>query len=385
MEGQPAISQRNTSPGSGKRASTRSKYASRACQECRRRRAKCDGKKPSCARCLQRGIECVYNIGDENRGTAPRSLVRLLQARIKKLEDILWLHSIDINIPVGDHTDRDNIPVNDTPANSIRSTASHPVHSKFDNPSCTDGHLNFDDHGEAFYFGSSSGRAELLRPTECANEEPSLSLDTFPRFSHNMYSQAVDSTLEISKELQEHLVSLYFEWEQPWFQAVDETLFRESWKENGRYCNPLLLNCIFALGSRYSDRTEVRSNPEDPNTAGQLFLELAEVLLHFDLKSPSIITIQSLAMMAILYVATGSDAKGLSIDSEPSATSFYTCWSFTWFLELRRWKYTGIAPSRPLHPVPNTRKDIDQAVVMRPGAYLKELKDEVSLILVFLN
>ncbi|CRL22009.1 unnamed protein product [Penicillium camemberti] len=58
------------------------------------------------------------------------------------------------------------------------------------------------------------------------------------------------------------------------------------------------------------DRAEVRSNPEDPNTAGQLFLELAEVLLHFDLKSPSIITIQSLAMMAILYVATGSDGKG---------------------------------------------------------------------------
>lgn len=117
-----------------------------------------------------------------------------------------------------------------------------------------------------------------------------------------MYSQAVDSTLEISKELQDHLVSLYFEWEQPWFQLVDETLFRESWQENGRWCNPLLLNCIFAMGSRYSDRTEVRSNPEDLNTAGQLFLELAEVLLHFDLKSPSIITIQSLAMMAILYV-----------------------------------------------------------------------------------
>ncbi|KAF7516744.1 hypothetical protein PCG10_001949 [Penicillium crustosum] len=296
------MSQRNTSPGGRKRASTRSKYASRACQECRRRRAKCDGEKPSCARCLQRGIECVYNTGDENRGTAPRSLVRLLQARIKKLEDILWLHSIDINIPV-DHTDGNDIPVNDKPADLTRSTASHQAHSKFDNPSCTDGHLNFDDHGEAFYFGSSSGRAELLRPTEGANEDPGLSLNTFPRFPHNMYSQAVDSTLEISKELQEHLVSLYFEWEQPWFQLVDETLFRESWNENGRYSNPLLLNCIFALGSRYSDRTEVRSNPEDPNTAGQLFLELAEVLLHFDLKSPSIITIQSLAMMAILYVA----------------------------------------------------------------------------------
>ncbi|KAK4867821.1 hypothetical protein LT330_007480 [Penicillium expansum] len=326
------------------------------------------------------GMPSTQSKGDENRGTAPNSLVHLLQARIKELEDILWLHSIDANTPVSDHTGRSNIAVNGPPANLAAPAVSHQVQAKFDAPLRTNGHLNFDDYGEAFYFGSSSGRAELLQPTEGGDEEPSLSLDTCPRFPHNMYSQAVDSTLEISKELQDHLVSLYFEWEQPWFQLVDETLFRESWQENGRWCNPLLLNCIFAMGSRYSDRTEVRSNPEDLNTAGQLFLELAEVLLHFDLKSPSIITIQSLAMMAILYVATGSDAKGwlrhgmairlgsglhhagLSINGEPSATSFYTRWSFTYFIELCEWTYTRIAPSRALHPVPNTRKDIDQAL-----------------------
>lgn len=119
-----------------------------------------------------------------------------------------------------------------------------------------------------------------------------------------MYSQAIDSTTEISQELKEHLICLYFEWEQPWCQLVDENLFRKSWQNNGRYCSPLLLNCIFALGSRYSDRTELRSSPDDSNTAGQLFLETAEVLLHFDLKSPSITTIQSLGMMAIIYVVS---------------------------------------------------------------------------------
>ncbi|RAK78260.1 uncharacterized protein BO72DRAFT_527019 [Aspergillus fijiensis CBS 313.89] len=82
---------------SKKRSATpRAQYAAQACQECRRRRAKCDGHKPSCARCLNRGMECVFNTKDDSRGTAPRSLVMQLQARIQQLEQVLWLHSIDV-------------------------------------------------------------------------------------------------------------------------------------------------------------------------------------------------------------------------------------------------------------------------------------------------
>ncbi|KAJ5646002.1 hypothetical protein N7490_002374 [Penicillium lividum] len=176
---------------------------------------------------------------------------------------------------------------------------------------CPDGQLDFDDDGEACYFGSSSGRVELLHSVGVATDEERLgSPDSRPRFPPNRYSQLVDSATEIPQELQNHLVSLYFEWEQPWFQLVDENLFRHSWQTKGRYFSPLLLNCILALGSRHSDRPEVRSCQDDPNTAGQLFLEAAEVLLQFDLKCPTTTTIQSLAMMAVLYVATGSDPKG---------------------------------------------------------------------------
>lgn len=99
-----------------------------------------------------------------------------------------------------------------------------------------------------------------------------------------------------------HLIDLYFKWEQPWCQVVDESLFRQSKQTNGRYFSPLLLNCILAIASRYCDRPEVRSDPDDPNTAGRIFLDTAEVLLHFDLKWPSITTIQSLEIMAIHYV-----------------------------------------------------------------------------------
>lgn len=83
---------------------------------------------------------------------------------------------------------------------------------------------------------------------------------------------------------------------------LDERLFRQSKQDNGKYFSPLLHYCILAMGSRYSDRAEVYSDPDVPNTAGKIFLDVIEVLLHHDLKLPSITTIQSLSILAIFYV-----------------------------------------------------------------------------------
>jgi len=106
----------------------------------------------------------------------------------------------------------------------------------------------------------------------------------------------------ISNELESHLLHLYFTWEQPWCQVVNEKLFRQSRATNGKFSSPLLLNSILAVASRYSDRLEVRSDPDDPNTAGRIFLEKAEVLLHFELKWPSLSTIQSISILGTYYV-----------------------------------------------------------------------------------
>lgn len=108
----------------------------------------------------------------------------------------------------------------------------------------------------------------------------------------------------VSEELQAHLIDLYFEWEQPWFQVVNEKLFRESLICGGRYSSPLLLTCILALGSRYCDRVEVRSDPSDSNTAGKRFIERAEKLVQNDLRWPNITTIQSLAIMGSVYIVS---------------------------------------------------------------------------------
>lgn len=105
----------------------------------------------------------------------------------------------------------------------------------------------------------------------------------------------------VDQEVEAHLLDLYFIWDNPWFQAVDEALFRDSKSNKGRYYSPLLLQCILACGSRYSDRAEARSDPDDANTAGRPFLDTIEALLHDELKRPNITTIQSLAILSIVY------------------------------------------------------------------------------------
>ncbi|KAF7591568.1 hypothetical protein BBP40_001448 [Aspergillus hancockii] len=103
-------SARSRNVSSAARTGGRSRYASRACQECRRRRAKRDGAKPSCSRCLGRELPCVYTTDDDGRGTAPKGYVRLLQARINILERILWLHSIDVDAAVVQLVEQNVIP-----------------------------------------------------------------------------------------------------------------------------------------------------------------------------------------------------------------------------------------------------------------------------------
>lgn len=125
-----------------------------------------------------------------------------------------------------------------------------------------------------------------------------------PRTAYAHTARAIIDGDQVFEELESHLTDLYFIWEQPWNQVVNENLFRESQRSSGRYSTPLLLNCILCIGARFSDRVELRSDPQDSNTAGRVFLERAEVLLQHDLKRPSITTIQSLSLLSIIHIVS---------------------------------------------------------------------------------
>lgn len=169
--------------------------------------------------------------------------------------------------------------------------------------------LNYEGDGQHRYYGSTSGRLQFQQsvPTDGPSPaSPLLSLN--PRAEMNKRILAEDDA-SISTELKEELTCLYFARQNPWLYLVDERLYRESCLTKDRYWSPLLESCILAMGSRFSDREDVRSDMNDANTAGRFFLERAELYLYYDLKYPTLTTIQALMILSNLSVVSCGHAN----------------------------------------------------------------------------
>ena len=177
------------------------------------------------------------------------------------------------------------------------------------------GSLNFDQDGEMRYFGPTSGRLQFRDSSSSDAKhngqvhEPAL-FEPDPVFDNINIEEYLEPTIidhaingfGVAKALQDHLIDLYFAWKQPWYPVVDETLFRESLSSGGRYWSALLHNSILALGSRFLvDSLDVRSDADDPNTAGKPFLEQAKALLYAEMEHPSLTTLQALGIIGMVY------------------------------------------------------------------------------------
>jgi hypothetical protein len=98
-------------------------------------------------------------------------------------------------------------------------------------------------------------------------------------------------------EFIEHLLSLYFSWQHPFFQSFPEKLFREDMVTGGtKYCSRLLVNALCATGCLLSRRPEARRDPNDPKTAGLDFFDEAVRLLN-ETRTSSIPTIAALYLL----------------------------------------------------------------------------------------
>ncbi|KAE8308315.1 fungal-specific transcription factor domain-containing protein [Aspergillus transmontanensis] len=296
----------------------RGKYTTRACEECRRRRAKCDGNRPSCSRCSQWRVPCQYSVAEDGRRPASKTYVLLLRQRIESLERLLERHGIDAresNVPEQLPPDRKS-GMNGSIRHDDASSDMDSLAENFKGRLALDESLNFDQDGEMRYFGPTSGRLQFQGSS---SNRVSIDGSTFSVSPPDQVSDSygyidpidpISAGMGVPKDVQDHLIDLYFRWEQPWYAVVDEELFRESMNNGGRYWTPLLHNCILALGSRYSGRVDVRSDPDDPNTAGKAFLEEAKTQLHREMERPSLTTIQALGLIGMVYIAMGADAAG---------------------------------------------------------------------------
>ncbi|KAK2774134.1 nitrilase [Colletotrichum kahawae] len=191
------------------------------------------------------------------------------------------------------------------------------------------GRLNVIEDGQVHYFGSQSSYNLVREPNREADpHEPSLRLQR----QGIAAAAQLGKLVTISDEMQNHLLDIYWRWQNPWNYVIHKGTFLRSFKgeDGGKYCSPLLLSAIFAISARYSDRPELRSDPNDPNTAGDAFCEHAKILLLYESEAPTITTVQA-ALFSLGLGRPSSTPKSSITCPKPSIDNEeeYTPWKPT--------------------------------------------------------
>jgi len=110
--------------------------------------------------------------------------------------------------------------------------------------------------------------------------------------------------------LVKHLLALYFCWEYPTFASLSKEHFLRDFQDGiDRYCSPILVNALLALGCRFSSQPNTRANPNDPYTSGDHFFKECLRLFYLEDDHRSLTTIQALGIMSIREASCGRDSE----------------------------------------------------------------------------
>ncbi|KAL0255058.1 hypothetical protein SLS55_009585 [Diplodia seriata] len=119
---------------------------------------------------------------------------------------------------------------------------------------------------------------------------------------------------EVPQALEDHLVSLYFAWQDPALHVVTRDMFeaaKASWKQlnDTPYYSEALQNAICALGAAF----DTRHHPTFvtfPRSLADFFADRAKALLEIELDSPCVATVQAMAVLSSHEVGCKRDSRG---------------------------------------------------------------------------
>ncbi|KAF4990500.1 hypothetical protein FGRMN_8431 [Fusarium graminum] len=297
----PAAQQTTQNPNPRKRASL-------ACNGCRVKRTKCDGSQPRCSACGDRQQDCEYTQAESNRKRHSNAYIKALEARVANLEEQLAKQAGQPESPDSMESyglnEEEGTTVTKHPASSlapIDSTA-----EDMDELANALGCFTLGETGELRYFGASSNF------TLIQNHNIKIPSSIKARNRGIEAARGMPGFFEPSDELRDHLLTLYWKWQNSWQYIVPRELFvRDLYVDNaGRYCTPLLLFAVLAFASRYSARPELRSDPTDPNTAGEAFAAQAKTMLHHEYEAPTTSTVQAAALLGLYWASIDNEGLG---------------------------------------------------------------------------
>ncbi|RCI05130.1 hypothetical protein CU098_011193 [Rhizopus stolonifer] len=303
---------------------------SRACDLCRKKKIKCDGAAPICNNCQSFSQECTYKDTTKKRGP-PKGYIEAIENRLQKLEGYLGtvaekdqtddpkLKELleELRSPLEtsfgeqiktrpqrrkqrtkqvplDKRDPEDSPFIQSPTLSHSDLAETPTEEEGNG---TAGQLTMDENGLVRYLGKSSGFYLLSNSRTYQNGAFHFSGYHHKKPKKGEKKYPVDIFELPPNDLSEHLISLYL----THFYPVLPMFYKKRIvcpKKPLDPISPLLLNAIYAMASRISNDSRVRSDPSSSDTAGDVFFERARCLLDDYYDTPRISTVQALLLLA---------------------------------------------------------------------------------------
>ncbi|EHK22819.1 uncharacterized protein TRIVIDRAFT_113690, partial [Trichoderma virens Gv29-8] len=137
-------------------------------------------------------------------------------------------------------------------------------------------------------------------------------LEHVPPLNEPEFKQPAGTWTSITNDfdLVQHLLALYFCWEYPTFASLSKEHFLRDFQDGRhRYCSPILVNALLALGCRFSTQPMTRANPNDPYSSGDHFFKESQRLFNEETDHHSLTTIQALGIMSIREASCGRDSE----------------------------------------------------------------------------
>ncbi|KAH8713429.1 Nitrogen assimilation transcription factor nit-4 [Beauveria bassiana] len=270
------------------RTATKRRKVSVACQECRLKRIKCEGRRPICSNCAKRGVSCAYC--DE-----------LCVSKDARETVVTIIHMLG-RLPSSEVIQIINSTKNEPSADKILALIRDGLARQSDAPGCSNPTPGAkDDHrpedlmaGNFIASTHETVSSPRLSPgimhqhpgtslSQGFHESPLNELGAVPCLQN--WSCITDDVV-----LTHHLLALYFSLEYPRFAPISKKHFLQDFSDRRhRYCSPMLVNALLSLGCHLSER---------PNLHGDAFFAESQRLFSSATSHHFLPTIQALVIMS---------------------------------------------------------------------------------------
>ncbi|KAH7188671.1 fungal-specific transcription factor domain-containing protein [Fusarium flagelliforme] len=287
-----------------------------SCERCRRRKIKCDRKRP-CSRCVKAGTECILSGSGEKQRPISKGYVQALEGQVASLELLIR------KLAVADSAERDDMLSEialSPPASLDMSQKPTTDHAKSNaDPKVVAAQVRSgqlrrprSSHATQFFGGTSAFHIHLsqevslspddLSPQIESNATPVMMTGGMAEMSSNSSPRETNFVYAPHDETSQACMAAYFQYQYQFHLLIYREYFLRDYDVgSGRYYSDALLFAICSLGAMQLD---------DFRSVSDIFAHQAQQLIYADLDSPELTTLQALALLGYREIGAGHTSKG---------------------------------------------------------------------------